>query len=127
MNNFLIFFIIIFIIILIIYTSKNNNEIIIKDDNNKPIKIFNYNNKDDLHNVINANYYKIGNEEELKQIYPGYANELMYENNLKDGEYKNQFDINISQVPTDNQICFNPIVRDKSLTLPLANINIKVL
>jgi len=66
----------------------------------------------------------------LKENIPGYTNELMYENNLKDGDYVNQFkEIDFSMIPkSDNQIGFNPEPRDTSeVKLPYANINVNCL
>jgi len=66
----------------------------------------------------------------LKENIPGYTNELMYENNLKDGDYVNQFkEIDFSMIPkSNNQIGFNPEPRDTSeVKLPYANINVNCL
>jgi hypothetical protein len=66
----------------------------------------------------------------LKENIPGYTNELMYENNLKGGDYVNQFkEIDFSMIPkSDNQIGFNPEPRDTSeVKLPYANINVNCL
>ena len=66
----------------------------------------------------------------LKENIPGYTNELMYENNLKGGDYVNQFkEIDFSMIPkSDNQIGFNPEPRDTSeVKLPYADINVNCL
>lgn len=67
------------------------------------------------------------NEEELKRSNIGYENELMYKNNLKEGDYINYFQEEIRDVPTDNQIGFNIEPRDRPYKLPYSNVHIKCL
>jgi uncharacterized protein YxeA len=105
------------------YTHTNNNE--------NSNQISNEDFPDYPYKNINNNYFKEGNEEELKAKYDGYQNELMYKNNLKDGNYKNQFNSNglLNDSPfqnpkSDYQIGFEPIPKNKSLTIPYANVNI---
>lgn len=75
-------------------------------------------------------YELIQNEEEIKNNIPGFENELMYTNNLKSGDYSQQFtEIDFSKIPkSNNQIGFNPEPRDTSvIKLPYANINVNCL
>lgn len=98
---------------------KNNNQ----DYHTDKYKKFNQ--------ISNDHLIKEKEEEmQLKESIPGYTNELMYENNLKGGDYVNQFkEIDFSMIPkSDNQIGFNPEPRDTSLVkLPYANINVNCL
>lgn len=102
------------------YTNNNNN---------------NQNYHTDKYKKFNqiSNDHLIKEKEEdllLKENIPGYTNELMYENNLKDGDYVNQFkEIDFSMIPkSNNQIGFNPEPRDSSeVKLPYANINVNCL
>lgn len=100
------------------YTNNNNYN---KDYHTDKYKKFNQ--------ISNDHLIK---EEELllKENVPGYTNELMYENNLKGGDYINQFkEIDFSMIPkSDNQIGFNPEPRDSSVVkLPYADINVNCL
>lgn len=96
---------------------------------NKPVN--NYNQYKYDYNYTNDNTYNlIKNEEEIKAIIPGYENELLYENNLKSGDYSQQFtEIDFSKIPkSNNQIGFNPEPRDTSIIkLPYADINVNCL
>ena len=115
---FFLLFILLLLIFLIIISNNNYKENVneVKKD------VFN------KENVFNNNsYFKYGDEENLKDEIIGYENELMYENNLKDGDYINQFDTNDIINKDDNQIGFNPIPREQMKQLPYANINIKCL
>jgi len=102
------------------YTNNNNNN---QNYHNDKYKKFNQISNDHL----------IKEKEEdllLKENIPGYTNELMYENNLKGGDYVNQFkEIDLSMIPkSDNQIGFNPEPRDTSeVKLPYADINVNCL
>ena len=100
--------------------NKNNNH---QDYHTDKYKKFNQ--------ISNDHLIKEKEEEmQLKESIPGYTNELMYENNLKGGDYVNQFkEIDFSMIPkSDNQIGFNPEPRDTSLVkLPYANINVNCL
>ena len=51
----------------------------------------------------------------------------VYENNLKDGDYINQFKENNIININDNQIGFNPKPREQMKQLPYANIHFKCL
>ena len=142
MDDITIIIIFIFLIIIsfiIIYINKKSNTIIYDIPNNDikyPYNQF-HNNSNPLLNPIlnpNGNYYKEGNDDEIKEKQDGYFNELMYKNNLKDGNYKNQFNSNglLNDNPfqnpiSDYQIGFEPIAKNKSLTLPFANVNINCL
>jgi hypothetical protein len=114
----MIIFFLLFILLLILFLiliSNNNYKEIKKEVVNKE-KVFN-----------NNSYFKYGDEENLKDEIIGYENELMYENNLKDGDYINQFDTNDIINIDDNQIGFNPKPREQMKQLPYANINFKCL
>ena len=99
----------------------------------------NKNNNQDYHTDKYKKFNQISNdhlikekeeEMQLKESIPGYTNELMYENNLKGGDYVNQFkEIDFSMIPkSNNQIGFDPEPRDSSLVkLPYANINVNCL
>jgi predicted RND superfamily exporter protein len=118
----IIIIIVFFALILYLISNKNNNNNYQKPQDNK-YKNFNQISNDHL----------IKEKEEdllLKENIPGYTNELMYENNLKDGDYVNQFkEIDFSMIPkSNNQIGFNPEPRDSSqIKLPYANINVNCL
>lgn len=115
---FLILLIIIIIIILILLVSNKPNN---PNPSLKPTPI---------PKQTPTNYNLVGNENELKENIPGYENELLYENNLKDGDYVNQFtEIDFSKIPvSNNQIGFNPQPRDSTdIKLPYADININCL
>lgn len=118
----IIIIIVFFALILYLISNKNTNNNYQKPPDNK-YKNFNQISNDHL----------IKEKEEdllLKENIPGYTNELMYENNLKDGDYVNQFkEIDFSMIPkSNNQIGFNPEPRDSSqIKLPYANINVNCL
>jgi len=121
----LIFIILMLCIYFIIYIYENNyyyNDIkpninkIINNNNNKY-----YNNKYNNNNT-NENVYLEGTEQTIEN--DGYINELMFKNNLKEGDYINQFKEPLFYTKTDNQIGFNPIPKEKTVKLPYANINI---
>ncbi len=117
---FLILLIIIIIIILILLVSNKPNN---PNPSLKPTSI-------PIQTQTPNNYSLLGNENELKETIPGYENELLYENNLKDGDYVNQFtEIDFSKIPvSNNQIGFNPQPRDSTeIKLPYADININCL
>jgi hypothetical protein len=110
----MIIFFLLFILLLIIFV------IIISNNNNKKIE-------EEVKKPEKASYIKYGDEEILKLDVVGYENELMYENNLKEGDYINQFEeTNIKKID-DNQIGFNPKPREQMKQLPYANINFKCL
>jgi len=114
----MIIFFLLFILLLILFL------ILISNNNYKEVKKEVVNKE----NVFNNNsYFKYGDEENLKDEIIGYENELMYENNLKDGDYINQFDTNDIINKDDNQIGFNPNPREQMKQLPYANINFKCL
>lgn len=118
----MIIFFLLFILLLILFLiliSNNNYKENVKEVKKEVIK---------KENVFNNNsYFKYGDEENLKDEIIGYENELMYENNLKDGDYINQFDTNDIINKDDNQIGFNPKPREQMKQLPYANINFKCL
>jgi len=79
------------------------------------------------HNPNNDYVLKI-NEEELKRTNEGYENELMFKNNLKNGDYIQYFQQEITtNVPTDNQIGFDIQPRERPYKLPYSNVHIKCL
>lgn len=120
----IIIIIVFFSLILYLITKRdfNNNQ---NNQNNQNNIYRNFN------QVSNDNLIKNNEEEEkLKETIPGYTNELMYENNLKGGDYVNQFkEIDFSMIPkSNNQIGFNPEPRDSSvIKLPYADINVNCL
>ncbi len=122
--DFLTFFLIILIIVIIflLFLLISNKPV-----NNSNSNLYKY----DYNNYTNDNTYNlIKNEEELKEVIPGYENELLYENNLKSGDYSQQFtEIDFSKIPkSNNQIGFNPEPRDTSIIkLPYADINVNCL
>jgi uncharacterized membrane protein len=115
----MIIFFLLFILLLILFL------IIISNNNYKEVKKEVV--KKEVVNNNNNSYFKYGDEENLKDEIVGYENELMYENNLKDGDYINQFDTNDIINKDDNQIGFNPKPREQMKQLPYANINFKCL
>jgi hypothetical protein len=110
----MIIFLLLFILLLILFLIINNVDKTIYET--KPIS-----------KSSSPSYIKYGDEENLKDNIIGYENELMYQNNLKEGDYINQFKepefINI----TNNQIGFNPKPREQMKQLPYPNINFKCL
>jgi len=120
----IIIIIVFFSLILYLITKRdfNNNQY----NQNKQNNIYR-----NFNQVSNDNLIKNNEEEEkLKETIPGYTNELMYENNLKGGDYVNQFkEIDFSMIPkSNNQIGFNPEPRDSSvIKLPYADINVNCL
>ena len=125
MDSIFVFVIIIIAILLLLLIINRNTD-------NKNI---NQNTNDNMNtqfyqdSKINS-YSLLGNEDEYKNKIEGYQNELMYENNLKDGDYSKQFtEIDFSRIPKSNiQVGFNPQPRDSSeIKLPYANINVNCL
>lgn len=125
MDSIFVFVIIIIAILLLLLIINRNTD-------NKNI---NENTNDNMNtqfyqdSKINS-YSLLGNEDEYKNKIEGYQNELMYENNLKDGDYSKQFtEIDFSRIPKSNiQVGFNPQPRDSSeIKLPYANINVNCL
>jgi len=130
----IIFIILIFISFALFYFNKSSNHISYTIPNNQDKHPYNQFHNSSNPILIPNNYYKEGNEEELKLQHDGYQNELIYKNNLKDGNYKNQFNSNglLNDFPfqnptSDYQIGFEPIPKNKSFTLPYANVNINCL
>jgi len=124
----IVFFLIFILILLLIYFI-----IVKKEDNinNKEIKLVK-NNLDfdkDTHNDYNNNNNDFIDDINGCQYNDGYENELMYSNNLKDGDYANLFkETEIkNDVNNNNQIGFNPSPRKQMKTLPYANIHSKCL
>jgi hypothetical protein len=115
---FFLLFILLLILMFIISNYNYNKNI----NNNKDIDLIEKEIK-----LNNNSYFKYGNEEDLKDVIIGYENELMYENNLKDGDYINQFKENNIININDNQIGFNPKPREQMKQLPYANIHFKCL
>ena len=127
MDSIFIFVTIIIAIILLLLivnkNNKNNNNNEKKQTSDKPGKI------EYFDQTVNS-YSLIGNEDEYKDSVEGYENELMYQNNLKEGDYVHQFkEIDLSKIPkSNNQIGFNPRPRESSESkLPFANINVNCL
>lgn len=120
---FLIYLFILLIIYLFIFNNKKKNSILKSDI------ILNSNNQFNNYSNDFNKYYKYGNEENLKDNIEGYENELMYSNNLKDGDYINQFKETVINdvIKDDNQIGFNPEPREQMKTLPFANIHSRFL
>jgi hypothetical protein len=112
---FFLLFLLLLILFLIIVSNNNKKEIVIKEVK-KQEKVFN-----------NNSYIKYGDEENLKLDIIGYENELMYENNLKEGDYINQFEETDIKNIDNNQIGFNPKPREQMKQLPYANIHFKCL
>ena len=126
----IIIFIIIILFIFLVISNDMNKSLVVIDEKPyyKP-----FNNDSNLkmnlnkHPIDNPNdrYILNINEEELRRSNVGYENELMFKNNLKDGDYINYFQEEISEVPTDNQIGFHIEPRDRPYKLPYSNIHIK--
>ncbi len=118
------FLIIIFFIYLTITSDMNKPMMIIPNDDKYYQKPF-HNSSNPIHNPNNSYILKI-NEEEMKRTNEGYENELMFKNNLKDGDYIKYFQQEIiTDVPTDNQIGFDIQPRDRPYKLPYSNVHIK--
>ena len=115
----IIFFLLFILLLILMFIISNYNKNI---NNNKDIESIEKEIK-----LNNNSYFKYGNEEDLKDVIIGYENELMYENNLKDGDYINQFKENNIININDNQIGFNPKPREQMKQLPYANIHFKCL
>ena len=120
--DIIVFFLIFILILLLIYF------VIIKKEDNKTNKEVKFVKKDipnDFHNDFNDDIDIIDG----CQYNDGYENELMYSNNLKDGDYANLFkETEIkNDVINNNQIGFNPSPREQMKTLPYANIHSKCL
>jgi hypothetical protein len=115
----IIFFLLFILLLILMFIISNYNKNI---NNNKDIELIEKEIK-----LNNNSYFKYGNEEDLKDVIIGYENELMYENNLKDGDYINQFKENNIININDNQIGFNPKPREQMKQLPYANIHFKCL
>lgn len=118
----IIIIIVFFALILYLISNKNTNNNYQKPPDNKYKKF----------NQISNDHLIKEKEEDLllEENIPGYTNELMYKNNLKDGDYVNQFkEIDFSMIPkSNNQIGFNPEPRDSSqIKLPYADINVNCL
>jgi uncharacterized protein YxeA len=126
MDSIFIFITIIIAIILLLLIINRNNTNDVSQTNKKPNdKIL----KDNFINKENS-YSLIGDEDKYKNVVDGYENELMYENNLKGGDYVKQFtEIDFSRIPkTNNQIGFNPQPRESTESkLPFADINVNCL
>jgi uncharacterized membrane protein len=118
---FFLLFILLLILFLIIISNNNYKEVVKKEVVKKEVV------KKEVVNNNDNSYFKYGDEENLKDEIIGYENELMYENNLKEGDYINQFDTNDIINKDDNQIGFNPKPREQMKQLPYANINFKCL
>jgi len=127
MDSIFIFItIIIAIILLLLIINRNNTNDVSETNNKKP------NDKNLKDNFINKenSYSLVGDEDNYKNVVDGYENELMYENNLKGGDYVKQFtEIDFSRIPkTNNQIGFNPQPRESTESkLPFADINVNCL
>jgi len=122
-------FVIIIIAILLLLLIINRNTDNQNTNQNANDKNTNMNTQFYQDSKINS-YSLLGNEDEYKNKIEGYQNELMYENNLKDGDYSKQFtEIDFSRIPKSNiQVGFNPQPRDSSeIKLPYANINVNCL
>lgn len=119
--DFIVFFLIFILILLIIYYLIANNKEVV---NEKKVVVKEINKE----NAFNNNsYLKEGEEEFLKDEIIGYENELMYSNNLKEGDYINQYQEKEIIDKNDNQIGFNPKPREQMKQLPYANIHFKCL
>jgi len=119
----IVFFLIFILILLLIYFI-----IVKKEDNinNKEIKVVksNLEIQKNIPNDFNNNFI---HDIDGCEYNDGYENELMYSNNLKDGDYVNLFkETEIkNDVINNNQIGFNPSPREQMKTLPYANIHSK--
>lgn len=130
MDSIFIFITIIIAIILLLLIINRNNTTNVSENNNtnkNPNEL-----KKTYDNFINKenSYSLIGDEDKYKNVVDGYENELMYENNLKGGDYVKQFtEIDFSKIPkTNNQIGFNPQPRESTESkLPFADINVNCL
>ncbi len=129
MDSIFIFItIIITIILLLLIINRNNsNTNNTNNTNNSQNEI-----KKTYDNFVTKenSYSLIGDEDKYKNTIDGYENELMYENNLKGGDYVKQFtEIDFSRIPkTNNQVGFNPQPRDSTeIKLPFADINVNCL
>jgi|688.fasta_scaffold2048612_1 hypothetical protein len=124
------FLIIIFFIYLTITNDMNKPMMIIQDDDRYYQKPF-HNSSNPIENLNhnpNNDYVLKINEEELKRTNEGYENELMFKNNLKNGDYIQYFQQEITtNVPTDNQIGFDIQPRERPYKLPYSNVHIKCL
>lgn len=123
MDSIFILITIIIAIILLLFINKNNLIDINLNQKYNPT----------IYENLNSNktsYSLIGNEENYKDFIDGYENELMYENNLKGGDYVKQFkEIDFSNIPkSNNQIGFNPQPRETNMVkIPFADINVNCL
>lgn len=119
--DFIVFFLIFILILLVIYYIIANNKEVV---NEKKIVVKEINKE----NAFNNNsYIKYGEEEFLKEDIIGYENELMYSNNLKEGDYIIQFQEKEIIYKDNNQIGFNPKPREQMKQLPYVNIHSKCL
>ena len=124
----IVFLIIIFFIYLTISNDMNKPMMVVNNydyiNHNKP-----FHNSSDPNEIAypNKGYVLKINEEEVKRSNHGYENELMYKNNLKEGEYIHYFQQEINDVPTDNQIGFDIQPRERPYKLPYSNVHIKCL
>jgi len=132
--------IIIAIILLVLIVNRNTNNTSntsnTNNSNNKnKYENFNKNNNDivedyDEKQIKENSYSLVGNEDDYKNVIDGYENELIFDNNLKSGDYVNQFkEIDLTKFPkTNNQIGFNPQPRESlESKLPFADINVNCL
>lgn len=137
MDSIFVFITIIIAIILLVLIVNRNDE---KPNNNRYIKNNLPTNKNNHNNdlvegydakIIKENSYSlVGNEDEYQKNVEGYENELILDNNLKTGDYVNQFqEIDFSKFPKSNiQVGFNPQPRESTETkLPFADINVNCL
>jgi hypothetical protein len=116
----LIFFFLLIGLLILFFIIANNKEVV----NEKKVVVKEINKE----NAFNNNsYIKEGEEEYLKDEIIGYENELMYSNNLKEGDYINQYQEKEIIDKNDNQIGFNPKPREQMKQLPYANIHFKCL
>jgi len=116
----LIFFFLLIGLLILFFIIANNKEVV----NEKKVVVKEINKE----NAFNNNsYIKEGEEEYLKDEIIGYENELMYSNNLKEGDYINQYQEKEIIDKNDNQIGFNPKPREQLKQLPYANIHFKCL
>lgn len=116
----IIFFFLFIGLLILFFLIINNNEVV----NEKKIVVKEINKENAFHN---NSYIKYGEEEYLKDEIIGYENELMYENNLKEGDYINQFQEKEIIDNNNNQIGFNPKPREQMKQLPYVNIHSKCL
>ena len=120
----IVFFLIFILISLIIYLiiAKKEDVKILKVKEIKPEL------EPEIHNDL-TNTHQFVDDIDGCKYNDGYENELMYSNNLKEGEYINLFkETEIkNEVLNNNQISFNPSPREQMKTLPFANIHYKCL